>query len=195
MLRAIVSRAATTLVASALLVIVVWFVFSALTGATLIVLRTGSMSPTMPQGAVAVSVPLPAEKIRVGDVVTVQRQENALPVTHRVVEVRPVPDTVGERGARELVLKGDDNDSVDHLPYLVTDARRTVASVPMVGAVIMLLQSPLGMGVLTLTTATLTAWALWPRRPEPTSVAEPTGGALPSQSRSGSEHPRAARRA
>lgn len=152
---------------AAVLTVLGWFAFSAVTGATLITFRTGSMSPTMPQGAVAVSMPVAAVQIEVGDVVTVQREGEQLPVTHRVVEVRgPGEASTGTlpEGARELVLKGDDNDTVDALPYVVAEARRAVFAVPHVGAALMLLQSPLGMGTLTLLAGLLTAWAFWPRR-------------------------------
>src|SRR5690606_2208737 len=136
-----------------------------LTGATLITFRTGSMTPTMPQGAVAVSMPVTAAEIAVGDVVTVQRSGEELPVTHRVVEVRGPGEATSSTelpsDARELVLKGDDNDTVDMRPYVVTEARRAVVAVPQLGAALMLLQSPLGMGVMTLLAGLLTAWAFW----------------------------------
>lgn len=61
-----------------------WFVYSATTGATLVVFRTGSMTPTMPQGALNL------------------------------------------------------------------------------GAALMVVQSPIGMGVLTLAAGLLTVWAFWP---------------------------------
>lgn len=164
----LVSRTATTLLVAAVLVVATWFAFSAVSGATLVVFRTGSMSPAMPQGSVAVSMPVTADQIEIGDVVTVQGADRQLPVTHRVVEVR---DTVsvsheGEvpANARELVLKGDDNDTVDMLPYVVTEARRTVFAVPALGSVLMLLQSPLGMGAMTVVAGALTAWAFWPER-------------------------------
>lgn len=164
----LISRTATTFLVAAVIGVATWFVFSAVSGATLIVFRTGSMSPTMPQGSVAVSMPVSADEIDIGDVVTVQPANRQLPVTHRVVEVREVAVAAHEQevtaNARELVLKGDDNDTADIRPYVVTEARRAVFAVPALGSALMLLQSPIGMGVLTLVAGALTAWAFWPRR-------------------------------
>lgn len=99
------SRLAGTAVTILLVVMAVglacWFAFSAVSGATLITFRTGSMSPTMPQGAIAVSLPVTANEIEIGDVITVQRAGEALPVTHRVIEVGEVKD----RAANEADIR------------------------------------------------------------------------------------------
>lgn len=161
-------KAVTTIVIAAALLLGAWFALSAATGATLISFRTGSMSPSMPQGALAVSMPIAAADIEVGDVVTVQRSDRSLPITHRVVEVRsPQPAVSGAVPSpeqRELVLKGDDNAEADFEPYLVDRARRVVVAVPGLGSALMLAQSPPGMGVLTVLAGALTVWAFWPAR-------------------------------
>lgn len=165
----ILGRASTVLIVAAALALAAWFAFSAISGARLVAFRTGSMSPAMPQGAVAMSVPVAAAEIRVGDVVTVRRAGAELPVTHRVVEVRGA-EAASERipaGARELVLKGDDNDRADARPYVVREAHRVVFSAPGLGAALALLQSPIGMGALILAAGALTVWAFWPRRQAP----------------------------
>lgn len=168
----------------AALSLALWFIYSAVAGATLITFRTGSMSPTMPQGALAISLPTIADKLQIGDVVTVQRANEALPVTHRVIEISavqpPAPNSADMRAAapgggapdlsdpraRQIVMQGDNNDTPDHLPYLVTDVRKVVFSVPQAGNVLMLLQSPIGTGALLVLVAALTTWAFWPPRPE-----------------------------
>ncbi|GAB3596295.1 hypothetical protein GCM10027408_04830 [Microbacterium tumbae] len=163
----LITSTVTAFLVVAVLVMAGWFVFSALTGATLITFRTGSMSPTMPQGSVAVSLPVRADEIEVGDVVTVLREGEELPVTHRVVEARD-PAQASSQGipadARELILKGDDNESVDLKPYVVDEARRVLFAIPGIGAALMLIQSPLGMGTLTVLAGALATWAFWPRR-------------------------------
>ena len=53
---------------------------------TLIMFKTGSMSPTIPAGSLSVVKEIPAADINVGDVVTVDRT-GKLPVTHRVTSV------------------------------------------------------------------------------------------------------------
>ena len=159
---------ATTIIVVAALSLAFWFAFSALTGATLITFRTGSMSPTMPQGALALSMPVAATDIEVDDVVTVKRAGEKLPVTHRVVEVRDADHATQEQripdDARELVLKGDDNATIDLLPYVVKDARRVVFAAPNAGSALMLMQSPIGLGLLILLAGSITTWAFWPKR-------------------------------
>ena len=56
MIRRIASGAVTTIVVVAALVLVAWTIFSHVAGASLITFRTGSMTPTMPQGALAVTL-------------------------------------------------------------------------------------------------------------------------------------------
>ena len=79
---------------------------------SLIMFKTGSMSPTIPAGSLAVVRQIPASDIKVGDVTTVSRSEGQLPVTHRIVSVSPV---VGDTYSIEM--KGDANDSPDAQPY------------------------------------------------------------------------------
>lgn len=163
--------AAATLAVVAAVALACWFAFALTTGATLVTFRTGSMAPSMPQGSLAVTLPVAAPEIAVGDVVTVRRASDGQPVTHRVVEVRDPAAASSElplaADQRELVLKGDDNDGVDMRPYVVSEARRVVLAIPKAGAVLVVVQSPIGMGILVLLAGALTAWSFWPRRPDP----------------------------
>lgn len=160
------------LVVVAALLVCLWLPFSALTGASLVIFRTGSMAPTMPQGSLAITLPVSASEIAVGDVVTVWRDgghdQTGLPVTHRVVEVRSPAEAISKVGLaadqRELVLKGDDNAVVDFEPYIVDRARTVVVAIPGLGTTMMLAKSPIGMGILTLVAAGLTTFAFWPTR-------------------------------
>lgn len=161
MLGRLVSTAASLAAVLTAVVVVGWIVYSHLTGATLITFRTGSMTPAMPQGAMAITVPVAASDIQVGDVVTVPRLSDGRPVTHRVVSVSE-PADLTVPGARELVLKGDANTAVDHRPYVVTEARRVVFSLAGVGAAMETLRSPSGFAGLTVLLACLVTWAFWP---------------------------------
>lgn len=181
MIRRIAGGAVTTLVVVAALGLACWFVLAATTGATLITFRTGSMSPTMPQGAVAVTVPVQASELEVGDVVTVRRAGESMPVTHRIVEIGPVqpqaenaadirasapgsgPPDLASPAARQIVMQGDDNDTPDQLPYALIDARRVVFAVPHLGTALMMVQTPIAMGALVLLVGALVVWAFWPR--------------------------------
>ena len=140
-----------------------WIIYAAVTNATLVAFRTGSMAPAMPQGALALTVPVRAEEIEVGDVITVARSDGDLPVTHRVVEVSTPTGSLVPPEARRVILKGDANAHPDSPPYVLTEARRVTLALPRAGHWLMVAQSPPGMALLILGAGTLTAWALWPR--------------------------------
>lgn len=141
---------------------VAWLVMSWLLGLSFIVFVTGSMAPTMPTGAAALVQTVPAEDLRVGDVVTVTRPGTDTPVTHRVVAVDVVP---ADADARSLTLQGDANRIVDSDRYVVDEARRVIAAAPYLGAVVIWMKSPTVMVVLSVFIAAAIAWALWPTRP------------------------------
>lgn len=125
---------------------------------TLIMFRTGSMSPTIPAGAVAVVQRVPASDIEVGDVVTVDRLGD-LPVTHRVTSV-----AAGTDDARRIItMRGDANADDDPFPYEVTSVRVVLFSVPGVATAIAGLGDPRVLGALTIGATALVVWAFWPR--------------------------------
>lgn len=113
-----------------------------------LVFRSGSMAPAIGTGSLALSQVVPADDLRVGDVVTVPTGSGEL-VTHRIVQV-----THGA-GTATLQLRGDANDAPDARLYPVTEAGRVVVSVPGVGYVVGWLTSPVGMLLLGLYAAFL----------------------------------------
>lgn len=128
---------------------------------TLIMFRTGSMSPTIPAGSVAVVQRIPASEISVGDVVTVDR-EGQLPVTHRVTSV-----AAGDGAeSRTITMKGDANQTEDPSPYVVESVRIVRFSIPGLAPVIVSLGHPFVLGGITLAASVLVAWAFWPRSPK-----------------------------
>ncbi|MEV7974107.1 signal peptidase I [Cellulomonas sp. NPDC089187] len=122
-----------------------------------IVFRTGSMSPTIPTGSAALVREVPAQEVRVGDVVTVPSPLGPLPVTHRVISTEPLSD-----GQVRLHLRGDANDAEDPFPYDVSEVRRVVAHAPGIGFALVRLDDPLVLGGVTVLVAGLILWALWP---------------------------------
>ncbi|ABS03929.1 signal peptidase I [Kineococcus radiotolerans] len=126
---------------------------------TLVMFRTGSMSPTIPAGAVAVVRAVPAAEVVVGDVVTVERPD-ALPVTHRVLRIAPNPN--GPAASRLLTLKGDANATADPVPYAVSDVRRVIVSRAHLGHWINRARSPLALSATTLLVGALVTWTFWP---------------------------------
>ncbi|MDN4507595.1 signal peptidase I [Dietzia maris] len=125
---------------------------------SLIMFKTGSMSPTIPAGSVAVVKQISADEIEVGDVVTVDREEGQLPVTHRVVEI--YPQTPGEALIR---MKGDANPDVDPGMYRVTTVRKVLWSVPELAKVIVWFGNPYVLGGISLLAALGVLWAFWPK--------------------------------
>lgn len=96
-------------------------------GVTPLIFRSGSMSPDIPTGALALARTVPAAEVAVGDVVSVPRADGVR-VTHRVVET----DVAGG-ASRSLVLKGDANPVTDPDPVVVAEADRVFWSTPRLG--------------------------------------------------------------
>lgn len=127
-------------------------------GITLIMFKTGSMSPTIPAGSVAVVQRIPASEIEVGDVVTVDRA-GELPITHRVTSI-----TDGATPAQRVItMKGDANALEDPAPYTVTSGRIVLFSVPGIATIIVGMGNPFVLGGITVAAAVLVVWAFWPR--------------------------------
>ncbi|WP_229673305.1 signal peptidase I [Microbacterium saperdae] len=125
---------------------------------TLIMFRTGSMSPTITAGSVAVVQRVPAADIAIGDVVTVDRVDE-LPITHRVTSVEPGASA----DERIITMRGDANTEADPFPYTVTSVRIVLFSIPGIATLIVGMGNPYVLGVLTLAATALVVWAFWPR--------------------------------
>ncbi|WP_231913182.1 signal peptidase I, partial [Rhodococcus sp. 852002-51564_SCH6189132-a] len=129
---------------------------------SLIMFKTGSMSPTIPAGSLAVVQTISAEEIAVGDIVTVDRP-GQLPVTHRVIAVHPqLP------GEALIEMQGDANPTPDPGLYRVREVRQVLWSIPGAAYVVVWLSNPYVLGSITLAAAALVLWAFWPRRDEST---------------------------
>jgi signal peptidase len=123
---------------------------------TLIMFKTGSMSPTIPAGSVALVQEIPAADVATGDVITVDRP-GSLPITHRVTSVT---DAGGD--TRIITMKGDANDTEDPAPYTVNTVRRVLGSVPGLAPVIVHVSEPPVLAGITLAVAGLVTWGSWP---------------------------------
>lgn len=142
-------------------VVAVGLVLAAVTmNITLIMFKTGSMSPTIPTGSVAVVKQISADEIRVGDVVTVDRP-GRLPVTHRVIEVHPQAP-----GEALIQMQGDANPNPDPGMYRVESVRKVLWSVPGLANAIVWAGNPLVLGSITLLAAVGVLWTFWPARDE-----------------------------
>ncbi|MGO1410072.1 MAG: signal peptidase I [Microbacterium sp.] len=153
-----VGEALLWVAAAAGLVCILLVILAVAANITLIMFRTGSMSPTIPAGSVAVVQEITAADIDVGDVVTVDRPDE-LPVTHRVTSV----DAGASDGARVITMRGDANDVDDPYPYEVTTVRIVLFAVPGIAPVIAAMGNPLVLGGITVAATLLVVWAFWPR--------------------------------
>ena len=124
---------------------------------TLIMFKTGSMSPTIPAGSLAVVKQIPATQVRVGDVVTISRT-GELPITHRVTSA-----TAQGGGSVVITMKGDANDSEDPAPYVAETVRIVLLSAPGLASAVIAVSNPVVLGGITLAAALLVSWAFWPR--------------------------------
>lgn len=138
---------------------------------SIMMFRTGSMSPTITAGSIALVREIPATELDEGDVVTVDRGEETLPVTHRVVRIL---DSDSTSGVVTFEMRGDANESNDPKPYAESTVSRVMFSVPGVAPVIQWFSNPYVLGGLTLGATTLVLWAFWPRRGDDGSEPEST---------------------
>ncbi|MBC7630674.1 signal peptidase I [Aeromicrobium sp.] len=102
-----------------------------------IVFESGSMSPAIDTGALAISRTVPASDLQVGDVVTV-RTGKGVRVTHRIQDISLA------NGKATLVLKGDANGVADQQAYVVASAPRVLFDMPRAGYVVSFVSGPIG---------------------------------------------------
>jgi len=109
-------------------------VLSLIFGVKPLVFRSGSMSPAISTGSLALSHSVPADKVKVGDVVSVMNPQGTR-ITHRVFRIQHLD------GQTLLTLKGDANAQPDLLPYPVTKVDRVFAHVGFLGYLVAWLSS------------------------------------------------------
>jgi signal peptidase I len=93
-----------------------------------VIFQSGSMSPAIPAGGLALAKEAPAKDLRVGDIVTVRVGDTR--VSHRIVDVAHHEPTA------TLQLRGDANNAPDEQTYEVVSAPRVLVSVPVAGSVL-----------------------------------------------------------
>lgn len=136
--RRLVRESVLTLGAVAGVVCILLAVASALFDIRPLVLRSGSMSPAIETGALAISKVTPAADLQLDDVVMVETADGSR-VTHRIVTVTQRPDHA------TLALKGDANQQPDAQTYDVTSAARVLFDIPRAGYVVSALSGPVGL--------------------------------------------------
>lgn len=147
-------------------------------GISIMLFASGSMAPTIPENSATLAVATKASSIQIGDVVSVDREEGQLPITHRVIAIDSVP---GNDAARSISMKGDANDSADIAPYEVTDVRRVVFVMPGLAPWVQALADLRVLGTIATISAMLIVRAfIRPHPPEHHAVTQP---AIRTQSR------------
>ncbi|MGO2860198.1 MAG: signal peptidase I [Brevibacterium sp.] len=142
-------------------VCIVLVILSFIFNISIMMFKTGSMSPTIPAGSIAFVREIPAIEMEVGDVVTVDRGEGTLPVTHRVIVIDN-PDE--SSGPVNFEMQGDANDVKDPEPYTADTVRKVMFSVPGIAPIIQSWRNPFLLGGITIAASLLVVWAFWPRR-------------------------------
>lgn len=142
-----------------IVLVILSFVFNI----SIMMFKTGSMSPTITAGSIAFVHEIPAEKMEVGDIITADRGEKVLPVTHRVTTIL---DTDAQSGEVTFEMKGDANEAKDPEPYTAESVRKVLFSIPSIAPIIQQLRNPFALGGITIAASLLVVWAFWPRREE-----------------------------
>jgi signal peptidase I len=107
-------------------VVIVWFAIGVFPFQPQLV-GSGSMNPALQTGDIVIVAKMPADKIRLGDIVQYRKDENTT-IIHRVVAF----DQTG--GYKTFITKGDSNSSVDENPVLPDNIiGKVVFNLPKVG--------------------------------------------------------------
>ena len=133
-MKPLVGRLATGLCVAALVFVVAAVVIPGLFGLQRYVITGGSMSGTIPKGAVIYSRITPVEQLRVGDIITFNPPGMASAVTHRIIKVETGPD-----GSPAFLTQGDFNEAPDPWnPVTLNEPQqaRYVFQVPLLGYVL-----------------------------------------------------------
>ncbi|MDI9902180.1 signal peptidase I [Rhodococcus sp. IEGM 1409] len=133
-----VKELALTLGALAGLVSILLFVVGLAFGVTPLIFRSGSMSPAIETGALALSRTVPASQVQVGDIVSVYDIQGNR-ITHRVEAIEQQGNSLAV-----ATLRGDANPVADPDAYVITEADRVFFSIDRLGYVAAWLSGPRG---------------------------------------------------
>jgi signal peptidase I len=124
----------TAVCAVALIAVVAFVLIPGLLGLQRFVITGGSMTGTIPKGAVIYSRVVPTAQLKVGDIITFTPPGYGEAVTHRIIAMEPGPD-----GKAAFRTKGDFNETADPWnPVTLNEPQqaRYVFQVPLLGYVL-----------------------------------------------------------
>jgi signal peptidase len=133
-------------------------------GARTVIIISGSMEPIIHTGSAVIARPVPAESLKVGDVIVFAPDANAVvPKVHRIVSIRL------KDGVRSYTTRGDANASADPGEVTLGDTGWHVwYSVPFVGYAVAWGTSKTGVLALIalplLALVGLAGWDLWRKK-------------------------------
>ena len=133
-MKSLLGKVATGLCVAALVFVVAAIVIPGLLGLQRYVITGGSMTGTIPKGAVIYSRITPVAQLKVGDIITFNPPGVSGAVTHRIVAVETGPD-----GRPAFQTKGDFNETADPWnPVTLNEPQqaRYVFQVPVLGYVL-----------------------------------------------------------
>lgn len=128
---------------------------------------TGSMSPEINPGDVVVSVPVPVDELRVGDVITY-----SIPVDDHRIETHRIIEVTSTGGVATVQTKGDANPAEDPWKAVLSGDHvyRHTATVPYLGTAIRTLREPLIRNILVYGATTVLVGgvllSIWAKKPE-----------------------------
>ena len=156
-------RLVTALCVATLVFVVAAILVPSLLGLQRYVITGGSMTGTIPKGAIIYSRITPTSQLRTGDIITFNPPGMSTPVTHRIVAVEQGPD-----GGPAFRTKGDFNEAADPWnPITLNEPQqaRYVFQVPLLGYVLAALSMRTVrialIGVPALLIALSLLWSLW----------------------------------
>jgi signal peptidase len=165
--KALLSNSITLILALAAIVFLFLAVGPRVLGYQTSTMLTGSMSPGINPGDVVVSVPVPVDQLRAGDVITY-----SIPVDDHRVETHRILDVTSAGGVATVQTKGDANSAADPWKAVLSGDHvyRHKATVPHLGSVIRALREPVIRNVMLYgAPAVLVGGVLvsiWARKPE-----------------------------
>lgn len=147
-----------TLLAGAVVLLVLLVAIPRLTGSVTYTVLTGSMEPSYPPGTVIVVRPTPGGDLRAGDVITFQpKSGNPAVITHRIVSI-----FYDGKGQRRFITKGDANKVQDETQLVDGQIRgKLIYAVPFLGKVTSLLPGSARSIALYAIVGGLIVYALW----------------------------------
>jgi signal peptidase len=148
---------------------IAWGIATLFFGFSLVTFATGSMAPTIPTGSLALVREVPASELEVGQVATLQRGGERLPITHRITRIEADPNLPN---GRIVSMQGDANTIPDLFPYHVKTGKVVLGSIAGGQAMSDAISNPVTLVAVTLGAGALVLWAFWPRTPQ-SSTTEP----------------------